>query len=351
MDSIIVIPALNPDERLIELVSALRTKGASEIVVVNDGSSSSFAHIFDILSDMGCTILKHSVNLGKGYAIKTALNYIIANNYFDKNGVVTCDADGQHTASDISEASGLINQYPESLILGTRRFFDKKNRVPILNLLGNTITRLVFYFLTGLRFEDTQCGLRGFPKALIPKLIRIPGDRFDYENNMLLYLRKEGISYVQYPIETIYKENGGSHFNKIADSMRIIKMLISFAAVPLAAAFISLLLFVILTDTKTMSYVLFSISYFVGSLYLSLYLGKGKKILGILLGFIMNAVLTAAFFFLKKNTDLSLNQIWWILILPVIITHYKLWLNLKFGKKPVNIKSKSILAYRSQKEF
>ena len=164
-------------------------------------------------------MIYHAVNLGKGRALKTGFNHAL-NKYRDLLGVVACDADGQHPAETVKKAAGAMREHPDKLILGTRRFFKGKN-VPISNLMGNMITIFIFKILTGLSFLDTQCGLRAFPKSVMQKLIKTPGERFEYENIMLLDLRTQRISYCEIPMDAIYfeEEKHTSHFNKLKDSL------------------------------------------------------------------------------------------------------------------------------------
>ena len=91
---IVVIPAYQPDEKLYALVQALRDAADYPIVIVNDGSDRGKDELFYSLTPYA-TVLTHSVNRGKGAAIKTALAYI-RDNYPLSEGVITVDADGQH---------------------------------------------------------------------------------------------------------------------------------------------------------------------------------------------------------------------------------------------------------------
>jgi len=74
---IVVIPAYEPDEKLLGVVNSLREKTDYRIVVVNDGSSEKSAGVFAALPE-GVTLLAHEVNRGKGRALKTAYEYIAA---------------------------------------------------------------------------------------------------------------------------------------------------------------------------------------------------------------------------------------------------------------------------------
>ena len=74
---IVIIPAYEPDYRLENLVKSLKKEKNLKLIVVNDGSSSD--EVFNKIKN-DVIILKHDINLGKGIAMKTGLNYVL-NNY------------------------------------------------------------------------------------------------------------------------------------------------------------------------------------------------------------------------------------------------------------------------------
>lgn len=217
-----IIPALNPDDKLIKLVNELK-KTFDKIIIVNDGSSTS--EIFDKLKKYKeCVILTHEINRGKGEALKTAYRYYSDNLIKDYDGVITLDADGQHATSDVIEMSKLVKKENKT-ILGTRLFNTKET--PLKNKLGNRITSHVFKWIYKVYIKDTQTGLRAFPNRLINLMCEIEGSRFEYEINVLIELVKKKEDIYQYDIKTIYLENSnkGSHFNVFKDSYRIYKLM------------------------------------------------------------------------------------------------------------------------------
>ena len=226
MKTLIVIPALNPPEELIDYVGRLRSSGLEDILIVDDGSSEKYKHIFvELKEKYGCQLLTHAKNLGKGRALKNAFNYFLtmpdAEEY---NGLVTADSDGQHRVEDVVKMVGEIEKHPESLVLGCRDF-DSKN-VPPKSKFGNKLTKVVFRILYGRSITDTQTGLRGFPKKILKGMIDIPGERFEYETKMLIHTFEENISIAETTIETIYYENNAeTHFNPIKDSLKIYKVI------------------------------------------------------------------------------------------------------------------------------
>ena len=218
----IIIPSYEPDDRFLELLAALRRAKISPIIVVNDGSSSAYQKYFDAAEkDFGAVVLTHEKNLGKGRGLKTAFTYCLEN-FAEMTGCVTADSDGQHTPAAIEKCRAALTAHPENLILGTRSF-DNAAEIPLKSQLGNILTRKVFKILYGVDISDTQTGLRAIPVDFMRAVLNVPGDRFEFETNMLISAIKSGVRIETIPIETIYdsKENHSTHFRPVADSLRI----------------------------------------------------------------------------------------------------------------------------------
>lgn len=223
----VVIPSLDPDERLPEVIRGVREQGFTDILLVDDGSAPENQHYFDEAEQTGCTVIRHSQNFGKGRALKTAFAWILKNRPEGK-GCVTIDGDGQHAKEDIAACvKKMLTQEKDSLVLGVRDF-DAAN-VPPKSRYGNKCTSFIFRLFCGLRVTDTQTGLRVFPQSILPAMLEITGERFEYETNMLLSCRSRSIPIVEQKIQTIYiDENKASHFHPILDSLRIYGIIIRF---------------------------------------------------------------------------------------------------------------------------
>ena len=165
-NAVVLIPSLEPDERLPRYVKALLAKGFGHIVVVDDGSSEAFQPIFQQLADMpGVTVTHHEVNRGKGAALKTGYA-LIEKQFPDCLGVVTADADGQHTVQDVWRLAEALTSGEKKLYLGSRDF--SLPHVPPRSRHGNRITSSVFKALYGQWLPDTQTGLRAFRREELP---------------------------------------------------------------------------------------------------------------------------------------------------------------------------------------
>ena len=223
----IVIPSYEPDDRLISLLEDFDQKGMGPVIIVNDGSDVKFDDIFkkaeSIIAGRGGKLISYRPNRGKGRALKTAFGYI-SENMPDALGCVTADSDGQHTPECITTIIDTLRANPDNLILGIRQF-DKKD-IPWKSWFGNTVTIKVFSYVSGMRVNDTQSGLRGIPFKFMKELIDCKGERFEFETQMLLECAGR-YELTEIPIRTIYdsKENHQTHFNPVKDSIRIYKIL------------------------------------------------------------------------------------------------------------------------------
>lgn len=255
--TIALVPAYEPDEKMLTLIDELKTKGF-EIVVVDDGSGRDYEEIFE-KAEQKAVVLTHDNNRGKGAALKTGLNYIYKYMAYSETSntelgqirttgkdavIVTVDSDGQHTSEDALRIAKIAGAKKGALVLGSRAFTGD---VPARSMMGNTITRHVYSLATGVAIRDTQTGLRAFGRSMIPELLSIEGERYEYEINMLLELAREGTPIIEEDIETVYIEgNKNSHFNTLKDSFKIYKEIIKFSASSLIAFLIDYILFAVL---------------------------------------------------------------------------------------------------------
>ncbi len=262
----IIVPSLNPDEKFLSLLADLQAEGLTDIVVVNDGSSTDYDRYFETARDMyGCTVLTHSVNQGKGRALKTAFNHLLGRRDACPCAV-TVDSDGQHRIADILKVAEKVQANPDSLVLGCRDFLSKDNNIPARSRFGNRITSGVLHLLCGVKLSDTQTGLRGFSPATMRYFMTTKGERFEYETNMLLDARESGIAFHEVPIETVYiEENKSSHFNPLLDSFRIYAVFAKFILSSLSSWVVDISLFTLFFWLLSMflhdNFVLFGISF------------------------------------------------------------------------------------------
>ncbi len=248
-DISVVLPSLDPDEKLTAVIDGLLEYGFTDIILVNDGSKPENLHYFEEAAvHPEVHLLHHPVNRGKGAALKTAFTWFLENRP-DAKGVVTVDGDNQHHPADTKACSEHMLQTGR-LVLGVRDF-DQPD-VPFKSRNGNKITSFVFKVFVGMTISDTQTGLRAIPRKDLEILYTVSGDRFEYETNMLLAMKTHSIAFDEVKIRTVYiEENKSSHFRAVRDSWRIYKLILAhffkYTLSSLASAVVDEGLFVLLT--------------------------------------------------------------------------------------------------------
>lgn len=237
-----LIPACQPTEQLLSLLKEAKHKDF-QIIVVDDGSNEDSNNIFESTAQFG-TVLRHAQNKGKGQAIKTGLSYI-QNHYPEDCIIVTMDADGQHRVADAQKICKIAQDNPGALVLGGGKF---EEHVPLRRRFGNTMIRFVYHISTGQKAWNIQTGLRAFCAGLIPQLLSIPGERYEYEMNVLLTCSHTGIPILEEEIDTIYIDGNASlHFDTVKDSFRVYKEILKFSTASLTSFFVDYGLYSLLT--------------------------------------------------------------------------------------------------------
>ena len=225
-DVTVIIPSYKPDGKLIHTLNGIIAAGFHDIIVVDDGGGAKYARFFNEAEALGCTVLRHEVNRGKGAELKTAFSFF-AENRADSAGAVTADADGQHLPEDIAAVADRMRETGK-VVLGSRDFSDPQ--VPFKSRYGNRCSSLIFRLFIGMKINDTQTGLRAIPREYMRDIMEVKGDRYDYETRMLFHMKQKSIPYLEETISTVYiDDNSSSHFRPVLDSLRIYSMILAFA--------------------------------------------------------------------------------------------------------------------------
>ncbi len=302
----VVLPSLDPDEKLIAVIDGLLEYGFSDIILVNDGSRQENLHYFTDLAAQHPEIhlLHHEVNKGKGAALKNAFRWFLANRP-DGYGVVTVDGDNQHHPADTRACCEHMMETGHT-VLGCRDFTQPD--VPSRSRFGNHTTSMVFKVFVGMTISDTQTGLRAIPRPVLEELVDVYGDRFEYETNMLLAFKTKGIDFDEVKIRTVYiEENKSSHFRVIHDSWRIYKLILAhffrYTLSSLASAVV---------DTGAYACLSWALQGMLNGFALTAAAGIAARVISSLLNFFMNQKLV-----FKTNVDTKKAMVrYYMLALP-----------------------------------
>lgn len=231
-DVAVLIPAYGPATSLIDLVDRLSDAGVPAILLVDDGSPAGVQPLFELLAaNPRVHLLRHAQNQGKGSALKTGIRYFL-DHLAHLKGLVTADAGGAHAADDVVRVARALHRSSRLVIVGARNFdlplypAPPLDLPPIRSLVGNRAISILFRWVTGIPLADAQSGLRAFPSALLPALLKLPGTRYEYEMSVLLWIAQTHHPLAEQPIRTLFgPENARSSFRPVRDSVRVLRAL------------------------------------------------------------------------------------------------------------------------------
>jgi glycosyltransferase involved in cell wall biosynthesis len=193
----VVIPAFNEQPRLPAVLALVKKYfPLKQVVVVDDGSEIPLK----ISSVYPIWMLRHKINLGKGMAMRTGAEFAFSKG---ADAVIFIDADGQHDPREIPIFIEYFHQGFD-LVFGSRR---PSLNTPLVRYLGNKFASVYIRVLFGVYVSDILSGYRGLT-AKAYRLLRWDSPRYGVETEMVARLgqHKHELRWVEFPIETIYKD-------------------------------------------------------------------------------------------------------------------------------------------------
>lgn len=209
----IVIPAYKEESRIGRVISSFK-KSKLPVIVVDDGSPD---NTYEVACKNRVCVIKHSVNLGKGAAMKTGAEAAFK---MGADAVVFVDGDGQH---DIKDLFLFVNKLKEGnkLVIGIRNFMAN---APLVRFLGNKIASFIVAVFFGKYCSDILCGYRAMTKSAYRKIIWETSG-YGVETEMIVNAVINKIHFCEVPVSTIYydKVKGVTMFDSLLIFINLLK--------------------------------------------------------------------------------------------------------------------------------
>lgn len=195
------MPAYNEEKNVGRVVRGLFENGFDNVLVVDDGSKDKTV---EQAESAKAKVIHHVVNRGQGAALRTGNEYVLQNN---AEFIVHFDADGQFNPQDIFPAINLLKEKDLDIIFGSR-FLDQRSQIPFFKkTIVLPISRLVNYFLTGLKLTDAHNGFRVM-KAEACRKILISQDGMAHNSEITSQVKRKKLKFAECPVEVKYHEYG-----------------------------------------------------------------------------------------------------------------------------------------------
>lgn len=218
----IIIPVYNHEKPLAGVIKQLKPYNIS-CLLIDDGSEQNCADIIQEISqrETWVSAITHPQNLGKGAAIKSALNYAQSKGY---SHAFQIDADGQHNLADVNGFLEQARAHPDCVLTG-HAVFDAS--IPKLRYYSRYLTH-VWVWINTLSFQlkDTMCGFRIYPVAVVNEFLQNnhTGNYMEFDIEILVKLFRQHVCIESRPTNVNYPEDGLSHFRLWEDNALISRM-------------------------------------------------------------------------------------------------------------------------------
>lgn len=195
MNISVVIPVYNEEATLHKIFTQVaKTQIASEIIIINDGSTDTTPDIIkDLQQDPSVRVITFSKNRGKGAAVKAGIEAALG------EIIILQDADLEYDPGEYKSLLKPIEKDQVDVVFGARFMKTKKNPSYLLHYLANKTLTLITNILYNSHLNDMETGYKVFRKTIFEDL-HIEADGFGFEPELTAKLLKRGIKIYESPI-------------------------------------------------------------------------------------------------------------------------------------------------------
>jgi glycosyltransferase involved in cell wall biosynthesis len=216
---VFVIPAFNEADVIFSTIQPVVIAG-HKVICIDDASNDATGHA---ASEAGATVIRHLINSGQGASLQTGFDFILQRsvNFEDAKYVVTFDADGQHSLSDLERFLNAFKNRPDlDIVLGSRflslKFKGSRSKKILLKTMAS-VSKYTF----GIKLTDRHNGFRVIRKDKLHYFqLKSPG--YEHADEFLHIISRNHLEYLEVATDINYTEYSVSKGQPVINGFKIV---------------------------------------------------------------------------------------------------------------------------------
>jgi hypothetical protein len=214
----VLIPALNEEQTIAQVVRSFRAACREARVIVFDNASTDATAA---TARAAGAEVRTELRRGKGNVVQSMFRSIDADIY------VMVDGDGTYPAEKVRELIEPVASGTADMVIGSRLLRGSDSQFKRLNRLGNRFYATLLRRLFGVRITDLLSGYRAFSRRLV-KALPLVGGGFETEAEMTIKAVHRGFSVVEIPVSLVPRPEGSnSKIRIVHDGVLILNAIVA----------------------------------------------------------------------------------------------------------------------------
>jgi len=219
--TLVIIPALNEESSIAQVVSNIRQQFPTfDVVVINDGSDDATGQR---AADAGAIVLHMPYNVGIGAAVQTGFIFADRQGY---DVAVRSDGDGQHEPDSIQHLLEVLSTGEADMVIGSRYLEDRGYITSTPRRMGIIVLAWLISQITGLRITDPTSGFSAFNRRTIHLCAHLYPHDYP-EPEAIVILHRAGLRIRETPVTMKARIGGKSSITPLRSLYYMVKVILA----------------------------------------------------------------------------------------------------------------------------